>query len=118
MKPGLVILPTIWRGCDWLPVIFKWKDPDGNPFDLTDWSPFVETRSGFSLQPVITDVAGGIVQLALNPTQSALMKLGVEQWDWVWAYKFNTVDQIKYPPIVAGTVCVDEPTTHDFPTIT
>jgi hypothetical protein len=116
MIPGPLNLPTIWRGCDWLPVILKWKDANGNPFDLTGWTPFAETRSGISLNPVVIDVAGGITMIQLYKTTTELMKLGVEEWDWVWWQ--NAPSGTKYPPILSGKIPVMEPTTHDFQMIT
>lgn len=112
MKPAQLDLPTIWRGCTWENVILTWKDNNGNPFDLTGWTPYCQTRSGTNLNPVVTNASAGQTKLSLTRFQSAAMNLGNQQWDWVW---WNDVPNgTKYPPILSGTVLVDQPTTHTF----
>lgn len=116
MKPGKLDLPTIWRGCEYPAIILKWKNPDGTPFNLAGWLPFAETRTGISLNPIITDEENGVTQMSLNRLETGGMKLGVEQWDWVWWNSGN--GNTLYPPILSGSVLVDQPTTHDFPYVT
>ena len=108
MKPAPVNLPIIWRGCDWAPVIFRWKDADGDPIDLTLWTPFVET-SDFDLHPIITDAFGGIAQLALTSDQTANLKLGVYPWDWIWQAQSSTPSE----EIVTAGTDPDQPVTGD-----
>ena len=113
MKPGPLNLPTIWRGCDWQEIIFKWKDGSGNPFNLALWVPVVQTRTGVSLNPVITDSPNGVTKISLPRATTAAMKLGVEQWDWVWAYA-GSPSQV-YPPILSGNVIIAQPDTRTIP---
>ena len=110
MTPGPLQLPTIWRGCTWQPTLLKWKDANGNPFDLTGWVGFAQTRSGNSLNVATTNVAGGETTVSMSFEETAAMKLGVEQWDWVWVYDLGGPDEVRYPPILYGTVLVDQPT--------
>lgn len=114
MKPGPLNLPIIWRGCEWQAIPMKWKNQDGTPFNLAGWTPLAMTRSGISLNPVVTDEEGGITSISLTRTQTESMKLGVEQWDWVW---WDTVNDIVYPPTLSGTILVDQPTTRDLPVL-
>jgi hypothetical protein len=112
--PGLLNLPDIYRGCDWLPVVIRWKDPSGNPYDLTSWTPFAETTGGTNLNPVVNQPpSAGVTQLSLSAAQTATLKLGVEKWDWIWwnAPPFG----FKFPPLLAGQVTIREPVTEDFP---
>jgi hypothetical protein len=45
--------------------------------------PFVET-SEFNLNPVITDPVHGVTQISLTGAETAMLKLGVYPWDWIW----------------------------------
>lgn len=113
MKPGPLNLPTIWRGCDWQDIIFRWKTPDGEPFDLSLWIPVAQTRTGVSLNAVVTNADAGITKLSLPRATTAAMKLGQEQWDWVWAY--IGPPSVVYPPILSGNVIVAQPDTRTIP---
>ena len=113
MTPGQLILPTIWRGRTWLPTVFTWKDANGNPFDLTNWTPNAQTRSGNSLNALVTDAAAGQTILQMPFAQTTDMKLGVEQWDWNWTFNAGLPGEIRYPPILTGTVLVDQPTSRE-----
>lgn len=113
MKPGKLDLPKIWRGLDWQPIIFKWKDADGQPFNLNGWQPYVQTRSGISLNPEVTNEAGGVTQISLSRTETKLFNLGVERWDWVW--RNNGTADINYPPVLYGSIEIDQSQTRDFP---
>lgn len=113
MKPGKLDLPTIWRGCTWSPVLLKWKNENGTPFNLNGWTPYASTRGGFSLNAVVTNAADGETRISMPRVLTEQMPLGVQQWDWVWWQ--NAPTGTKYPPILSGTVLVDQPTTHNFP---
>lgn len=117
MKPGNLILPTIWRGCDWQDVILSWKNPDGTPFDLRYWTPAAQTRTGVSLNPVVTDPIGGVTKISLPRETTGSMKLGTEQWDWVWTYENPDplIEKIVYPPIISGTVLIAQSETRTIP---
>lgn len=112
MKPGRYDLPTIWKGCDWLPITFKWKDGEGNPVDLTGLTPFVQTNGGINLNPGILDAANGVVLLSLPKSITENLRVGDQQWDWVWWQNYPT--GVKYPPMLAGVVPIREPHTDQF----
>lgn len=105
IKPGKLDLPTIWRGCDWGPVIFKWKDQNGNPLDVSQWQAVVQSLN-INLNPSITDGPGGVTQIALNRAQTSVIKQGVEAWDWIWQRPEGTY---RYPPFLSGKVEIKEP---------
>jgi hypothetical protein len=111
MKPGKLDLPTIWRGCEWSLIFFYWKDLNGDPFDLTGWTPTAHTRH-FDLRALIWDdpehhAAAGITYMLLPATLTANLRLGVEPWDFI----FVTPDGRALPPILSGNVEVKQPTT-------
>jgi hypothetical protein len=107
MKPGKADLPTLWRGLDYPAVTFKWKDANGDPFDLTGWTPYAQSTN-INLQPVITDYTGGITTIGLTATQTSDVKLGTEQWDWIWVGP----DGFDYPPILSGLLPIREATSR------
>lgn len=107
MRPAKVDLPTIWRGCDWGPVTFKWKDQDGQPINLSGWTPRA-TSLNINLNAVITDAVNGVTTISLTKLQTAGIKLGVESWDWIWE---NLTNPYRYPPFLAGKVPIREPNT-------
>jgi len=111
MTPGKLDLPIIWRGCDYAPIIFKWKDPNGNPFPLWGWVPYARSIN-VDLLPVVTDYNNGIAQISLTRTQTFGLALGVEQWDWLW---YREGDNITYPPILSGRVEIKEPVSEIEP---
>jgi hypothetical protein len=110
MKPGHLDLPTIWRGCDWGPVTFKWKDHNGVPISLATFRPLVRSLN-INLNPSITDAAGGVVILSLTREQTASLKLGVESWDWVWEHLASGVVDYRFPPFISGKVPIAQPVT-------
>lgn len=105
MKPGKLDLPVVWRGCDYAPVIFRWKDLNGEPFNLTGWTPRARSIS-INFNPIITNPLGGETKISLTKEQTANLRLGVEPWDWVWE---NGCSRI--PPTLAGNVEIKDPTT-------
>lgn len=107
MKPAKLDLPTIWRGCDWGPVILKWKDQNGQPINLSGWQPKAQSLN-VDLQPVITDTAQGITQMALSRVDTANLRMGTENWDWIWE---RIAGQYRFPPFLAGRVIIKEPLT-------
>jgi len=110
MKPGPLDLPTIWRGCDWGPVTFKWKDANGQPLHLTGWRPLVESLN-IDLNPITTDPDGGVVTLSLTRDQTASLKLGTESWDWIWEHiDRNGMTDFRSTPFLAGRVPIRQPT--------
>jgi hypothetical protein len=105
MKPGKLDLPPIWRGCDWGPVIFKWKDKNGLPINLSGWLPVAHSLN-IDLKPEVTDVGGGVVELTLTNDDTSQLKLGVENWDWIWQ---RIEGQYRYPPFLSGQVEIKNP---------
>lgn len=105
MKPGKLDLPPIWRGCDWGPVIFKWKDQNGDPLDVSQWQAVVQSLN-INLNPSITDGPNGVTQIALTRAQTSVIKQGVEAWDWIWQRPQGTY---RYPPFLSGKVEIKEP---------
>jgi hypothetical protein len=105
MKPGPLDLPTIWRGCDWGPVTLKWKDKNGQPINLSGWYPVAQSLK-INLNPTITDVGQGETQLALSRVQTSKLRLGVENWDWIWQ---RIQGQYRFPPFLAGKVAIKDP---------
>jgi hypothetical protein len=105
MKPGPLDLPTIWRGCDWGPVTLKWKDKNGQPINLSGWYPVAQSLK-INLNPTITDVGQGETQLALTRIQTKNLRLGVENWDWIWQ---RIQGQYRFPPFLAGKVQIKDP---------
>jgi hypothetical protein len=101
--PSQLDLPIIWRGCTWPVITLTWKDQNGNPFNLTGWTARAQSQN-INLNPLITNAAQGITTLSLTATQTASLKLGVEEWDWVWSQN-GTV----YPPVLSGMVPIREP---------
>ena len=108
MKPGKLDLPIIWRGSDYAPITLTWKDDSGNPINLNGWIPFASSRN-VDLHPVITDSAGGVTQISLTNVQTASLKLGVEQWDWIW--RDSNTNEI-LPPHLYGYITIKEPVTR------
>ncbi len=115
MKPGKLDLPTIWRGCDWPSVALNWKDSDGNPFNLTGWRPRAFTRSGYDLHAVILNRPAGKTQISLTRDQTALLNLGIQQWDWIWENVSDPVVPYRYPPFLSGNVTIKDPITPTPP---
>lgn len=103
MKPGKLDLPTIWRGCTWPVITLRWKDANGNPFNLTNWTATAQSQN-IVFPVTIDDPVNGETQISLSPTQTQGLKLGVEFWDWVWSYY-----QVVWPPVLAGKVEVKQP---------
>lgn len=105
MKPAPVDLPIIWRNCDWAPVILRWKDTNGVEIDLSNWIPSANTKD-FDLNAVrTTPYTGGVTQMQLSKVQTAVLKLGVYQWNWI----FSNTDGTVLPPLLAGNVEVRNP---------
>lgn len=111
MKPAPLDLPVIWRGCDWGPVTLKWKDANGDPFNLAGWQPRAESLN-INLNARITDAVNGITTLSLNRIQTANLRLGNEKWDWLWE---RIADTYRYPPFLSGIVPIKEPQTPTTP---
>jgi hypothetical protein len=105
MKPGNLNLPIIWRGCDWPIITLRWKDLNGNPFNLTGWFPYASTTK-FSLNAKITDAPNGVTTINLTHAETLALKLGELEWSWLWSY-VSTGDIT--PPVLAGRVIVKQP---------
>jgi hypothetical protein len=108
MKPGKLDLPTIWRGCDWGPVTFKWKDANGVALNVSQFRPVAKSLN-IDLNPTVTDPAGGVVTLSLTRDETANLRLGTESWDWIWEHNRTPTDY-RFPPFLAGQVAIRQPT--------
>lgn len=110
MKPRKVDLPTIWRGCDWGPVILKWKDKNGNPIDVSFFTPKAQSRN-INLHASKTDPVHGVTQLLMGKDLTINLKLGVEEWDWLWERITGSppVTTYRFPPFLYGKVEVKDP---------
>lgn len=106
MKPAKLDLPTVWRGCTYPVITFTWKDRNGDPIDLTGWTPHATSRN-IDFHPVVTNAPQGITQVSLEKTETDVLKLGVERWDWIFSS-----NGIVTPPLLAGQVEIKEPTTE------
>jgi hypothetical protein len=111
MKPARLDLPTIWRGCDWGPVTLKWKDANGQPISLAGWQCRAQSLNIF-LGASITDRPGGVTIMSLDKGETALFRLGVESWDWIWEQVNNHgVVTYRFPPFLSGKVQIKDPVT-------
>jgi hypothetical protein len=106
MKPGHYDLPTIWRGCDYPAFTLTWLDFTGSPIDLTMWTPFAHSRN-IDFHPSVIDAVNGVTQIVLFSSETADLKLGVEEWDWFFVSNSGFIT----PPLLSGTVPIKEPTT-------
>ena len=107
MKPAKLDLPTIWRGCTWEDVILRWKDHNGNPIPLDDWTPIACTAQ-FDLNARKTadqTTHPGETRISLTREQTSELKLGVYQWNWIWVNSSGIIP----PPFLAGNVEVKNP---------
>ena len=104
MKPGKLDLPTIWRGCDWAAVTLNWKDQNGNPFDLTGWTPVAHSVN-INLNAVVTDAVNGVTQISMTAAQTGSLALRQEAWDWI----FQNINGQVSPPLLSGTLTIKEP---------
>lgn len=103
MKPSQPIeLPDIYRGSDYPPIYFEWKDLDGQPFNLTGWVPFAFTIK-FNLNALVANPLTGLTGISMRVIHTTPLRLGVYQWDWVW-----TGLGLTYPPVLTGTVTVKD----------
>lgn len=110
MKPGKLDLPTIWRGCNWGPVTLKWKDANGVPINVTAWTPRAQSLN-VNLNAQKLPQSGetiGQTTLSLDKTQTLHLKLGVENWDWIWE---RTNQSYRFQPFLAGKITIKEPVT-------
>ena len=73
----------------------------------SSWVPRAMTRSGVTLNPVVYLAIPGATYISLTKDQTANLKLGDQNWDWVWF--LNGVAQ---PPILYGTVPIKDPITN------
>lgn len=120
MTPARLDLPPIWRGCNSLPVTLTWKDGSGDPIDLSGWFATAQSRN-LDLNAQITDAVNGITTVcAFDAIITSTMRMGVEQWNWVW----TDPDGVIYPPTFAGKIEIKQgvaepviqiPDPHRFP---
>jgi hypothetical protein len=102
MKPAIIQLPDIYRGCIYPAIIFLWKDKHGEPFNLNGWVPICSAKD-FSLNVRITDYSGGEVRMVLSQDATRNLKLGNQSWDFIWV-----TGGIVYPPVLSGIITIRE----------
>jgi hypothetical protein len=108
VKAGTYNLPIIWRGSSYPEIVFTWLDANGNPIDITNWTPLAQSLN-IDLSPQIVDPVGGVTSISFSQTETANLKLGVESWDWV----FESNDGLtRSTPLLSGTVEVKDPVTN------
>lgn len=105
MKPGKLDLPTIWRGCDYATIVMRWKDLDGEPFNLTGWTARAQSLN-VAFNVFVANAEAGVTGMNLTKAQTATLRLGKEPWDWIWENNGS-----RLPPILAGMVEIKDPTT-------
>jgi hypothetical protein len=108
MKAGKLDLPVIWRGTDYTSILMVWKDKNGHPFDLTDWTPLAQSLN-INLHPEIVDPVSGTTKISIPKEETSGFRLGREPWDWLW--RQISTDLI-YGPYISGTLTIKDPTTN------
>lgn len=106
MKPGHYDLPIIWRGSTYTAIIFTWLDTAGNPINLTGWTPRARSLN-IDFNPQIVSATAGTTSISFSKEETANMKLGVEEWDWV----FESVLGQRSGPLLSGFVTIKDPAT-------
>lgn len=109
MKPAIIQLPDIYRGCLYPGIIFRWKDRQGEPFDLTGWIPLCFAKD-FDFLVRVSDEQHGETRIRINKEATATFKLGTQHWDFIWLTGATV-----YPPVLSGTVTVREPLSDTTP---
>jgi hypothetical protein len=103
MKPNLIELPDIYRGCIYPPIFFYWKTKDGEAFNLVGYVPLCFGKD-FSFNCAVVNPAIGLTRIVLNQQTTKELRLGKQAWDWLWI-SGTTI----YPPILSGVVTVRNP---------
>jgi hypothetical protein len=106
MKPATLDLPTVWRGCSYTPVLIQFFDQDGNPIDVTGWTARARARS-FNLNALVLNYAQGIAKVSLTKEQTENLRLGVEDWDFIWVK-----DGVAVQPFFRGKIPISQPRTR------
>jgi hypothetical protein len=109
MKPALIELPDIYRGCIYPAIFLEWKQTNGQPFNLTGWVPFANATR-FNLNARIFNAPAGITYLSLNEHESKALRLGADRWDWIWVSGITV-----YPPVLSGKILVRDPLSDTSP---
>lgn len=109
MKPAIIELPDLYRGCVYPAIIFHWKDLNGEPFSLFGWVPICFARE-FSFNARVTDAQHGESRMVINKEATATIKLGRQAWDFIWVTGTNI-----WPPILSGVITVREPLSSTIP---
>jgi hypothetical protein len=110
VKPGKLDLPIIWRGCVWQPILLEWFDQNGDPLDVSGYTPKASLRDGTNLNATfLTDGRDGKTTLGMTTAQTASLALGVQDWDWIWTV---TSPYSVLPPFLSGKVPIQQPKTR------
>ena len=100
---------TIYKGVDFFYKVI-WKDANETEIPITNWTVQCDVRKSpstaiaFSLNPVITDGAGGEVTMSLTKTETDALTCGSYRYDLV----FTTEAGERVGPLIAGRLFVKE----------
>ncbi len=103
MKPAIIKLPDIYRGCLYAPIFFSWKDKNGNPFNLNGWVPLC-SATDFSFNAQVVNLNTAQTRIVLSDDATRQLKLGQRSWDFIWVTGASI-----YPPVLSGVVTIREP---------
>ena len=117
MKPGRLNLPDIWRGSSYPDITFTWLDANGDPVDLTGWTPVAKSLN-IDFHPQITDPSNGVTTVSFSKDETARFVLGVELWDWRWIKDNTPLVNTITTPVLRGFVQIKEPQSIITPAIT
>jgi len=110
-------LPDIWRGSTYPDIVLTWLDVNGNPINLTGWSPVAKSLN-IDFHPQITDAVNGLTSISFSKDETALFQLGVELWDWRWIKSNAPLTDTISTPLLRGYVQIKEPQSIITPSIT
>ena len=106
---------TVTKGITFGPILFTFKDSNGDPFDLTGWQPHAHARSSpgakskIDLAPAITDAAAGEAEIPVKTDEVTLSYLAGElSWDLI----LESPGGVRIGPLFKGDFLVKEIITH------
>lgn len=103
MNPATIQLPDIYRGSSYPAILFNWKDPGGQVFNLNGWIPLCFAKD-FNFNAQVINLNLGQTRISLSHALTMNLKLGKQSWDFIWVSGGKV-----YPPILSGVVEVKEP---------
>lgn len=109
MKPAIIQLPDVYRGCIYPAIYLFWKDKQGDPFNLNGWVPLCYAKD-FSFNAHVTNPESGETRMVINQHLTKELRLGRQAWDFIWV-----TGPFVYPPILSGVVTVRDPLSSTEP---